>query len=64
MTKKLATSPTLDGLKENVARYWFTAPDKIDFRDGRVYQDGALMAGYMVAELSHKRGWAFIDGVS
>lgn len=64
MTKKLATNPTLDGLKENVARYWYTTPDKIDFRDGRVYQDGKLMAGYVVEELSRKRGWAFMDGAA
>lgn len=57
--RTLATNPTKDGLKESIARYWFTTPDVIAIVKGCVFQNGEQMQGYEVNP--HHGGFKFVE---
>lgn len=59
MTTILATNPTMDGIKESIARYWYTTTDQIIIKDELIFQTGDLMPGCMV--LPHRGGFKFVD---
>lgn len=57
--QKLATAPSLNVVKESIARYWFTTADKIGVDDnGQVFQDGEVMEGFFVRSIPG--GFAFV----
>jgi len=57
--KTLAISPTKEGLKESIARYWCTTPDLIDIYLTSVFQDCQQMYGYEVRP--HRSGFKFVE---
>ena len=60
-TTKLATNPTLDGLKKSIAKYWYTDVEKITFLRGKVLQDGEIMNGFFIKTISG--GYSFVHEI-
>lgn len=54
----LATNPTLDGIKQSIANYWYTTPDKITVRDENVFNGNKPIPNFRVKP--HLDGFKFI----